>query len=275
MDEVGGPTDDSLVARLTETATAYLGEHGYDVERTGSRRQPPAIAVPTGRRARLGDGPVGVEPVPSDQLGPTTVASRLGHALERGRSALFVVEGSDAAARIRSLLDPPTLLAGRTDGYRRFHLGPDRVPVSEGGFACLRGPGAVVWREAGTPAGPVPGSGTDAARSGASTGGPALRLLCEVDGRVRAVLAGVGALSDPPAAAFPYRYRRDPADKQFRVIRTDGGDVVGSFGGVTAMRAAGYHPAPKPLVPEHVLDGSADGRWAILRTDGEPRLLAP
>ncbi|OYR56427.1 hypothetical protein DJ70_09145, partial [Halorubrum halodurans] len=112
--------------------------------------------------------------------------------------------------------------------------------------------------------------GVDAAAAGPDGRPSVPRLVCEVDGRVAAVLGGVESLRTPPAAAFPYVYRRDPADKRFRVRRSDDGTVVETASGFAAMRAAGFVPVPMPLVPEHVLGPSVDvdGAWDLVVGDG-------
>ena len=273
------PLGDAARRRLTETAASRLAARGFDVSRPGTRAEPPAIAVD--ERETLG-----IEPLTAADATPTTIASRLGHALDRGRRVLFVVEDPDVASTAREILTDPPLLVAETDGRRTFHAGPDRVPVDTGGlasdtggYACVRvddlgaSNGSVAsdpafrWRETDTPVGPVPAvAGVDAGATG-SNGRPAVpRLLCEVGSQVVAVLAGVESLQTPPAEAFPYFYRRDPTDKRFRVRRGDTGAVVETVSGFAPMRAAGFVPVPMPLVPEHVLgpDAAVAGAWDLI-----------
>ncbi|MFW6317379.1 MAG: hypothetical protein ACOC06_02800, partial [Halorubrum sp.] len=127
-----------------------------------------------------------------------------------------------------------------------------------GGYACVRyeglGEPTFAWRETDTPVGPVPAGPDIDARAVDERGRPVVpRLVCEVDGRVVAVLAGVESLREPPVEAFPYAYSRHPDDKRFRVRRGADGEVVESASGFAPMRAAGYVPIPMPIVPEHAL----------------------
>lgn len=258
------PLGDAARQRLTDAAAARLAASGYDVSRPETRAEPPAIAVTE-------EGPLGVEPLTAADATPTTVSSRLAHARERDRRALFVVDDETVASQVRSVLADPPLLAAETDGRRTFYAGPDRIPVDTsafandtGGYACVRidGPGpdpTFSWREADTPVGPVPSvGGVDVGVTDADGRPIVPRLVCAANGRVVAAVGGVESLRTPPADAFPYFYRRDPTDKRFRVRRGEDGAVVESVSGFASMRAAGYVPIPMPLVPEHVL-GSGDG----------------
>jgi hypothetical protein len=258
------PLGDAARRRLTDAAADRLAASGYDVSRPGTRAEPPAIAVGE-------EGPVGIEPLTAADATPTTLVSRLAHARERDRRVLFVVDDEAVASRVVSVLSEPPLVAAETDGRRAFYTGPDRIPVDTsefaddtGGYACVRVDGpdpdpTFRWRETDTPAGPVPSvDGVDAAATGPDGRPSVPRLVCEVDGRVVAVLAGVDGLRTPPAEAFPYVYRRDPTDKRFRVRRGDDGSIVETASGFAAMRAAGFVPVPMPLVPEHVLGPAVD-----------------
>ena len=279
---MSNPLGDTTRHRLTDAAAARLAAAGFEVVRPDTRAEPPAIAVRKGAESgdatsfsgaragnAVGDEPFGVEPLTVDDVTPTTVVSRLGHAIERDRRALFVVASDEIAESVRSVLEDPPLILDERDGRRTFYAGPDRIPVDTtalrvdtGGYACVRvddvdgisSDPTFRWRETDTPVGPVSAvSGVDAAAVDAD-GAPAVpRLVCEAGERVIAVLAGVESLRTPPAAAFPYFYRRDPSDKRFRVRRGDDGTVVESVGGFAAMHAAGFVPIPMPLVPEHVL----------------------
>ncbi len=268
---MSNPLGDPVRQRLTDAAAGQLVADGFEVARPDTRTEPPAIAV---RNGEGDDERVGVEPLTADDVTPTTIVSRLGHALERERQALFVVADEGVAETLRAVLDDPPLLVDGTDGCRTFHAGPDRIPVDTtglrvdtGGYACLRvdelpenrSDPAFRWRETDTPVGPVASvSGVDAAAAEPDGTPTVPRLVCEVDDRVVAVLAGVESLRTPPASAFPYFYRRDPSDKQFRVRRGDDGTVVESVSGFAAMRHAGFVPIPMPLVPEHALGAGTE-----------------
>jgi len=298
---MSNPLGDATRRRLTDAAASRLAADGFEITRPETRTEPPAIAVmdreesvehkgsETGETNET-NGSVetetfgveaetfGVEPLTADDVTPTTVVSRVAHALERDRHALFVVAEESIASGLRSILTDPPLLVAETDGRRTFYAGPDRIPVDTtglrvdtGGYACIRVADPVDgrpdptfrWRETDTPVGPVPSvEGVDAGLMD-EAGRPELpRLVCEVDGRVRGVLAGVESLQTPPSGAFPYFYRRDPEDKRFRVRRGDDGSVVESVGGFAAMRAAGFVPIPMPIVPEHAIGIGAGGGTA-------------
>lgn len=284
-----GPLGDATRRRLTDAAATRLADGGHEVAYPETRAEPPAVATPPD-----GGTPLAVEPLAADDATATVIASRLAHALDRDRRACFVADDDGTAEAVRSLLADPALIVAERDGRRTFHAGPDRVPVAGGGYACVRfeglGEPTFAWRETDTPVGPVPaGPGVEAAAVD-EAGRPAVpRLVCEVDGRVVAVLAGVESLRKPPAEAFPYAYSRHPDDKRFRVRRGADGAVVESASGFAPMRAAGYVPIPMPIVPEHVLgpafapdrdgdvedDGEAaidgesdlDGAWELIRVD--------
>ena len=276
-----GPLGDAARRRLTDAAAARLVEDGCEVERPGTSAEPPAVAT-----RRDGEAPLAVEPLAPDDATATVIASRLAHAVDRDRRACFVVDDEATAETVRSLLTDPPLLAAERGGRRTFHAGPDRIPVAGGGYACVRfdglGEPTFAWRETDTPTGPVPsGPGVDAAVVD-EAGRPVVpRLVCEVDGRVVAVLAGVESLREPPAEAFPYAYSRHADDKRFRVRRGDDGAVTESASGFAPMREAGYVPIPMPIVPEHVLGpafgpdrdagdtprSDLGGAWDLLRVD--------
>jgi hypothetical protein len=267
-----GPLGDATRRDLTDAAVDRLAAAGYEIDRPESGAEPPAVAT-------RGDDRVAVEPLAADDATPVVITSRLAHALDRDRRALFVARDAATADAVRDLLAEPPLLAARRDGRRTFHVGPDRVPVSGGGYACVRAEGlgepTFDWRETDTPAGPVTAHpDVDAAALG-DAGRPVVpRLVCEVDGDPVAVLGGVESLRTPPDDAFPFAYRRDPADKRFRVRRGDDGTVVETLGGFAALRDAGYVPVPMPLVPEHVLGRAVDddalaAAWELSVIDGD------
>jgi hypothetical protein len=277
-----GPLGDATRQRLTDAAAARLAADGYEVAHPETRAEPPAVATRPGD-----DAPLAVEPLTPDDATATVIASRLAHALDRERRVCFVVDDPEVAEAVRSLLSDPPLLVDERAGRRTFHAGPDRIPVAGGGYACVRyeglGEPSFAWRETDTPVGAVPaGPGIDAAAVDGAGRPVVPRLVCEVDGRVVAVLAGVESLREPPAEAFPYAYSRHPNDKRFRVRRGADGAVVESASGFAPMRAAGYVPIPMPIVPEHVLGpafapdrGSAteaatadlDDAWDLIRVD--------
>ena len=292
---MSSPLGDATRRRLTDAAASRLAADGFEITRPETSAEPPAVAVKESRddaanwetETVLSAGTFSIEPLAASDVTPTTVVSRIAHALERDRRALFVVPEASAAATLESILRDPPLLVSESDGYGTFHTGPDRIPVDTtrlksdtGGYACIRvddpdgraSPGRVGsvggrggdttfrWRETGTPVGQVPAVGGVDAAAVDDDGSPVVpRLVCEVADRIRAVLAGVESLRTPPSTAFPYFYRRDPTDKRFRVRRGDDGTVVESVSGFSAMRAAGFAPVPMPLVPEHAIGPGIGG----------------
>ena len=261
-----GPLGDATRRDLTDAAADRLAADGFEVERPESGAEPPAVAT-------RGDERIAVEPLAADDATPTVIVSRLGHALDRDRRVLFVARDDATAAAARDLLADPPLLAARRDGRRTFHLGPDRIPVSGGGYACVHAEGlgepTFRWRETDTPVGPVTAHSDVDAAAVDGKGRPLVpRLVCEVDGTPVAVLAGVDSLRTPPDSAFPFAYRRDPTDKRFRIRRGEDGAVVETVGGFAALREAGYVPIPMPLVPEHALgreigDAALAAAWEL------------
>lgn len=247
------PLGDATRRRLTDAAVRQLRTDGYHVVRPDSSAESPAVATRDGES-------ISIEPLATGDIEPTTIVSRLAHAVERGRAAWFVVDDPNAERRVRDILTDPALLPAVSNGRRTFYTGPDRITVEGGGYACFKWTGSgdptIRWRETDTPVGPVPAPPDVDASATDETGRPAVpRLVCEVDGSVRAVLAGVESLRVPPASVFPFAYARNGSDKRFRVRRGEDGTVIDDFPGFAAMREAGYVPIPMPLVPEHLLAG--------------------
>jgi len=211
---------------------------------------------------------LGLEPLA--EADPTTVLSRLWTNQEHDRGTIFLVPDSIVAEGVETVLAPPVGAATSDGDGRVFYAGPDRVPLSEGGYAAVPTGTELEWREtaesfpagiddadAGTATDTDAGAETDAAET-ASEG----RLELRADGEPLAVLSGVDELNCPPRGRFPYAYERDD-DKRIRV-RDYAGRPVETFGGVSAMREGGFRPVPAPLVPEHMLDGDATGWWEVV-----------
>jgi hypothetical protein len=233
---------------------------GYEVTEP-SAADAPAVATPTKGATGLVDEPrpVAVEPLGEDTVGPEAVLPRLASALDADRDCLFVVPapgGGDALARlVASVLQTPTGLAADEPEGRRFYSGPDRVPLSDGSYACVRAPPErLQWREV-------------------DAGAARPRLELSVAEEVAAVLEHVDALATPDRASFRYAYSRNAAGR-FEVTERD--EVVDAFGGVTALRRAGYTPVAMPLVPEHLFPGGSEpGRsWAVCAV-GDDTVFGP
>lgn len=244
-----------MTDRLLAAARTTCESRGYDVSAPEKPWLPPLLADPTPTTTPFVDATtsdrVAVEPLDAAACTPTLLLSRLRNNRGHDRFSLFVVDSSELAASVAEVLSRPPLVAAEDDyGRRRFYTGPDRIPLSGGGYAAVRtdsSPDDFEWRE--------DGDGDH----------PALVLVDTTTGETLARLDSVGALACPDRTAFPYSYSRDPDDKRFR-LRTRDGDTVGIYDGVTAMRRNVYHPVPMPLVPEHVFAGISSVRdeWAVL-----------
>jgi hypothetical protein len=273
---------------LLEAGIAACRTLGYDVVRRtdgppavatpsdGSRGLPAADGTGTGVAASADGQPaaVALEPLAADAVTPTMLVSRLWNDSRHGRRALFVVP-EQALEDALAVLRPPALVRDRSRrGLRSFYAGPDRVFLAEGGYAAVRTGASTPefdWSEedatgplddpAASVRAPVEGA---AAPDRRAAGDVPARLVCRVDDEPVAVLDGVDDLCRPAASSFPCAYRRG-ADRRFHVRTADGRDV-GTFDGVAAMRRAGVHPVPMPLVPEHVLPAGTRvaGAWVVL-----------
>lgn len=218
-------------------------------------------SIPTPEALLAAGTTVAIEPL--HDADPTTVLSRLWNDRNNGRAALFVVPSRAVADAVERLLSPPVGAIGTDDG-RRFHAGPDRIPLSEGGYAAVPTGAELVWRESWTvrdhARGIRPSDADDPDDGPSADDGPWLEL--RAGDSVLARLDGIDALDCPPRARFPYAYHRD-GDKQIRVLDFAGRPVQ-RYTGVAAMRRDGFRPVPAPLVPEHMFDGSIEGWWAVL-----------
>ncbi len=232
---------------------------GYEV---GEPEAPRPIAEPTPDAVGLVGDPraIAIEPLTEATVGPEAVVPRLAGALDDDRDCLFVVpapDGSDAVAQVVvSMLAAPTALAADEPEGRRFYSGPDRVPLSDGSYACARAPrDRLQWREM-------------------AVGADRPRLELSVGDEVLAVLEHVDALATPDRASFRHAYARND-DGRFEV--TERGEVIDTFGGVSKMRAGGYTPVAMPLIPEHLFPAGSDpGRsWGVAAVGDDPVVHRP
>lgn len=248
----------AVYASLRTAGVELCRQAGYTV----ADEPGPTVADP-GPDARGITGeprPIAVEPLSAATVGPESVVPRLAGAVGSGRDCLFVVpapEGSDAVARtVASVLAAPTGLAADEPEGRQFYSGPDRVPLSDGTYACARAPADTLqWREV-------------------AAGADHPRLALSVGTEVAAVLDGVDALATPDRERFRHAYARSDTGR-FEVFER--GEVVDSFGGVAAMRRGGYTPVSMPLVPEHLFPADTDpGRsWAVATAGEDPTVFTP
>lgn len=233
---------------------------GTTVSRSTDAAEPPAIATPV-------DGPRNGDAAPSAPSDGDDTPS----------PEALLTSGRPVA--VERLLSPPVGVPEADDDGRRFHLGPDRIRLEEGGYAAVPTGPDLSWHETRTPTDPA---GLHASASEQDPDAPLDTPIPEADpagsreppwlelragGTVLARLAGVDALACPPRARFPYAYRRD-RDKQIRVVDFAGRPVQ-RYPGFTAMRRGGFRPVPAPLVPERIFDGPTAGWWAVLPATGE------
>lgn len=179
---------------------------------------------------------------------PLTIGSYVATAASDGHVPLLVTS-PETADEIRAVLSAPFLLADADEASRTFYAIADRIQLPDGAYACIAADGPIEWVEQ------YPDNGDTT-------------LRCTVGDRTVVVLDGVEALRCPDGAPFPYRYRRNDA-KRFEVL--DDGGVIGRFGSVREMQAAGYRPLSVPFVPEHhVRTNEALARDVLLAVvDGE------
>lgn len=236
-------------------------EAGYDVETATDPGEPPALATPTADAVGLVDEPrpVAIEPLTEADVGPEAVVPRLAAALDAGQDCLFVTpapnDGEALARVVASVLETPTALAADEPEGRRFYSGPDRVPLSDGSYACVRAPAdRLQWREV-------------------RVGADRPRLELSAADEVVAVLEHVDALACPSRETVRHAYSR--TDGQFEV--TERGEVIDSFASVTAMRRAGYTPVAMPLVPEQLFPADSDPTraWGVCSVADDGPVFGP
>ncbi|WP_324663247.1 hypothetical protein [Haloarcula sediminis] len=249
---------------VRDHAVSLCERAGYEVTVRPERSLdgPPALADPTGDAVGLVEPeqprPVAIEPLTEADIGPAGLVPRFADALREDRDCLFVVPstedtGTTLTQVVATVLGEPACVAADGPDGRQFYTGPDRVPLSDGSYACARAPASdLQWREVRV-----------------DEGRPRLEL--SVGTEVVAVFEHVDALAAPERHAFRHAYRRAD-DGRFEV--TENGEVVERFPGPTAMRRGGFAPVPMPLVPEHLLpEGAARSRWAVCQPDGGADIL--
>ena len=247
---------------VRDHGVALCERAGYEIESADDRRTPTVLATPTRDAVGLVDPedprPVAIEPLTEADVGPDGLVPRFADALREARDCLFVVPSTESTGTtltqvVATVLGDPACVADDGPEGRHFYKGPDRVPLSDGSYACARATTAdLQWRE-------VP------------VGEDRPRLELGLGTEVVAVFENVDALATAERHAFQYAYRRAD-DGRFEV--TAQGEVVERFPGPTVMRRNGYAPVPMPIVPEHLFPEDADlGRWAVCQPDGGQQVL--
>lgn len=194
------------------------------------------------------DAPIEVIPVANSR--PLIAISAVANAAADGRVPLLVVDEHDRSA-IDALLSKPFALAHRQDGLRLFYNIEDRIQLADDSFGCVTTNKRLWW--------------TEAASRGSES--PQLHLMAG-DEPVE-VLDSVEELAcpAPSTTTFPNRYSRD---EDGRFMLYEGAEAVGTYPGVSAMRADGVKPAPAPLVPEnHVQSNPHLAQATVLATVNE------
>ena len=247
---------------VRDHGVALCERAGYEVTVDEVLHGPTAVADPGDDAVGLVDPErprsVAVEPLTEADIGPDGLVPRFADALREDRDCLFVVPstedtGTTLTQVVATVLGEPSCVAADGPDGRQFYKGPDRVPLSDGTYACARASTAdLQWREV----------QVDDDRP---------RLELAVGTEIIAVFEHVDSLASAGRHAFQYAYRRAD-DGQFEV--TDDESVVARFPGPTAMRRGGYAPVPMPLVPEHLMPAEADlSRWAVCQPDGGQDVL--
>jgi len=138
----------------------------------------------------------------------------------------------DCGDTVREFLSAPFGLAGSQNGTRQFYATEGRIQLSDGSYACAPTDASLAWTE-------VADSASEDPRQ--------LQLMANSEPIATIEAAEAIACPAPHPDQFQYRYNRNE-DGQFVVY--SGTEPVGTYAGVSAMRADGIQPIPAPLIPE-------------------------
>ena len=197
------------------------------------------------------DAPLEVVPLANDR--PLTIISAISNAVDSGRVPILAVD-QDCEHTVAEFLSPPFGLAGSQNGTKQFYATEGRIRLADGSYACTPTAGPLSWTEGPTSESAEPRQ---------------LQLTANSEPIVTIEAAEAIACPAPHPDRFQYRYGRNE-DGQFVVY--SGTEAVGTYAGVSAMRADGIHPIPAPLIPAQytasnpqlahttVLAAVADGR---------------
>lgn len=178
------------------------------------------------------DAPLEVVPLASDR--PLTIISAISTAVDSGYVPVLVVN-QDCHDTVREFLSTPFGLAGSQNGTRRFYATEGRIQLADGSYACVPTDGPLSWTE---------GPEIESAEP------RQLQLMANDEPIATIESAGAIACPAPQPDQFQYRYSRN-GDGQFVVY--SGTEAVGTYAGVSAMRADGIQPIPAPLIPERYI----------------------
>ena len=189
-----------------------------------------------------------LEIVPVSNARPLTIISGISNAVDSGHVPLLVVN-QDCYDTVTEFLSPPFGLSGSQNGARQFYATEGRIQLTDGSYACTDASEPLSWTEAPE-----------------SESGKARQLQLMATDELIAVIESSEAIAcpAPPPASFRYRYRRNQ-DGQFVVH--NGTEAVGTYPGVSAMRADGFQPIPAPLIHEQHINSNAQlARATLLAT---------
>jgi len=178
------------------------------------------------------DAPLEVVPLANDR--PLTIISAISTAVDNGNVPVLVVN-QDCHDTVREFLSPPFGLAGSQNGTRQFYATEGRIRLADGSYACVPTNEALSWTE-----GP----------ENESTEPRQLQLMANSEPIVTIKSAEAIACPAPQPDRFQYRYSRN---QDGRFVVYSGTEPVGTYAGVSAMRANGIQPIPAPLIPEQYI----------------------
>lgn len=175
------------------------------------------------------DAPLEVVPVANDR--PLTIISAISTAVDSEHVPILAAD-QDYSDTIREFLSAPFGLAGSQNGRRRFYATEGRIQLADGSYACAPTDTPLMWTEVAESASAEP-----------------RQLHLTANSEPIATIEAGEAIACPASHPdqFQYRYSRNE-DGQFVVY--SGTELVGTYAGVSAMRADGIHPIPAPLIPE-------------------------
>ena len=162
---------------------------------------------------------------------PLTIISAISTAVDSGHVPILAAD-QDCGDTVREFLSSPFGLAGSQNGTRRFYATEGRIQLADGSYACTPTDAPLMWTEVAESASAEPRQ---------------LRLMANSESIATIKAAEAIACPAPHPDRFQYRYSRNE-DGQFVVY--SGSEPVGTYAGVSAMRADGTQPIPAPLIPE-------------------------
>ncbi len=175
------------------------------------------------------DTPLEVVPLANDR--PLTIISAISTAVDNGHVPILAAD-QDCENSVREFLSAPFGLAGSQNSSRQFYATDGRIRLSDGSYACAPTDGPLSWTENPT---------------GESVDPRQLQLMANSESIATIEAAEAIACPAPQPDQFQFRYNRN-GDGQFVVY--SGTESVGTYVGVSAMRADGIQPTPAPLIPE-------------------------